>query len=72
MVERRACAASGSCEEDGECTELANAGLGEMAGDVTCESGCCERDGSASGLYQLSAWAISSMDGGNSVLVYSV
>lgn len=58
MVERRACAASGSCEVDGDRTELANAGLGEMAGDVTCESGCCDCDGSASGLYQLSAWAI--------------
>ena len=61
MVERRACAASGSCEEDGDCTELANPGLGEMAGDVACETGCCGSDGSASGLYQLSVWVIVTM-----------
>jgi hypothetical protein len=58
MVESRADAASGSCEDDGDCAELANAGLGEIAGEVACEIGCCCCDGSASGLYQLSVWAI--------------
>jgi hypothetical protein len=60
MAEKRADAASGSCEEDGDCTELANAGLGEIAGEVACEIGCCGCGNSASGLHQLSAWAIAS------------
>lgn len=53
----RADAASGSCEAEGDCTELAKPGLGEMAGEVTCELGCWDGDGSASGLHQLSALA---------------